>query len=333
MTLTIEQLKELLPDAKLDYRKQNMRAICPKCKHDEFGISLKDNHQFGCFRKKKCGFAGNIFTLLEFLGKPISSVARPFLVLDQFKTRNLLKVENEALDLTLEKVRPPLGFKRLESHPYLDSRGFVEYDKYEVGQTTIDPRYGKNYIIFLIRQEGEIRGYLGRHIWSKEKIEQFNEKKKQEGSPKRIMRYKNSITDFAKLLWGIDEVTDNTHTIILVEGGFDKFNVDRLLQLDDQEGIKCCASFKCKLTPEQIELMRRKKGVQRIIQLYDPDVVDEIKKNAFKLEEDFEVLIGFGTTGHDPGEMDIEELMSILEDLESPASFANGRITVRRLDF
>lgn len=333
MILTEKQIKELLPDARTDFRKKNMYATCPKCGHDEFGISLSDNHQFGCFRKRKCGFNGNIFTLFKFLGRSIAGVVSPFVVQDEFKKRDLTYREDLTIDLTLEDVAIPFGFKRLESHPYLDSRGFDEYDKYEVGQSTVDPRYGKNYIIFLIRQEGSVKGYLGRHLWDKGRIEKYNEAQKAEGSPKRIVRYKNSQTDFAKLVWGLDEVTDNTHTIILVEGGFDKFSVDRILNLDVSEEVKCLATFKCNISPEQIELIKRKRGVQRIIQLYDADVVDEIKKNSFKLEEFFEVLIGYTQSGNDPGDMSEEEMLLVLEDLETPTEFANGHVNVRRLDF
>ena len=53
MKLTIEQLQELFPGAKLDHRNKNLIAQCPSCGQWEFGISIDDNHQFGCYRKKK----------------------------------------------------------------------------------------------------------------------------------------------------------------------------------------------------------------------------------------------------------------------------------------
>ena len=69
----------------------------------------------------------------------------------------------------------------------------------------------------------------------------------------RYLRYQNSVdTDFGKMVYGIDECTENTHTLIGVEGITDKFNVDRLLGLYKQEEIKCGAFFGKKISPEQM---------------------------------------------------------------------------------
>src|SRR5690606_10383412 len=69
MKLTRKQIEQLIQDTSLDHKGKNLYGKCPKCGHNEFGISLEDNHRFNCFRKKECGFQGNIYTLLKFLGK------------------------------------------------------------------------------------------------------------------------------------------------------------------------------------------------------------------------------------------------------------------------
>ena len=65
MKLKLETLKSLFPNSFLDYHKENLMTQCPWCGISEFGISLKDNHTFNCFRKAKCGETGNIYKLLK----------------------------------------------------------------------------------------------------------------------------------------------------------------------------------------------------------------------------------------------------------------------------
>ena len=69
MKLKLETLKSLLPNSFLDYHKENLMGICPWCGVNEFGVSLKDNHTFNCFRKKRCGETGNIYKLLKKLNR------------------------------------------------------------------------------------------------------------------------------------------------------------------------------------------------------------------------------------------------------------------------
>src|SRR5437868_2798495 len=111
MKLSIEKLKELLPDAAPDRRGKNLRAKCPYCGGDEFGISIEENHVFGCYRLKKCGATGNIFTLAKFLKRT------DLLTLTGFtgkveKLENKLRKEEVQLDLSLPTVNMPMGWIR-----------------------------------------------------------------------------------------------------------------------------------------------------------------------------------------------------------------------------
>lgn len=335
MKLTERQLLSLIEDSKLDWKKENIVGKCPKCGHTEFGISLKDNHQFGCYRKVKCGFSGNIFSLLKYLGR-----WSEFIGGDQIYSNSegklinrLLVTQEELIDSQLPTILPPIGFQRIYQHEYLDKRGFTkkDYEKFEVGLAKTDIIY-KNYIVFIFRIDGEIKGYLGRHLLSKKEIEEKNKWYKEQQIDKKILRYRNSSSDFSKILGGENELTDNTETVILVEGLFDKRGIDKLLNLDEQEEVKCCFTFKCDVSIYQIYLLQKYKKLKKIILLYDPDVIGQIKKVSLELEKHFpEVVVGYNETGNDPDEMTLTELEQVLSKLQSPENFVQSKITKKLL--
>lgn len=333
MKLSIEKLLEVLPDGfKVDHRGKNLTGPCLKCGHFEFGISLEDGHRFGCFRKAKCGYTGSIYTLLKDLGK--------YDVIVQERSSKLSgRIESERLsmedlDLNVPKTNLPLGWRRTQNHTYLQSRGFQkeDYDRYEVGMTLIDPRLKKDYVIFTVREGDEVKGWVARHIWSKDKIEQYNDAYfKAHGIKNKIKRFRNSYSDFAKLIYGIDEIVENeTKTIIGVEGIFDKIGVDRLLDLSKIAHTKCNATFKCNVSDEQIAKWQIK-GIENLILLYDPDVVRAVKKNIERLGRYFNVMTGYSITGRDPGDMLREDIEYVMENLEDPTQFKLNKLEVSKL--
>lgn len=328
MRLSIIELQTLLPDAVLDRREKNLYATCPKCLHREFGISLEENHRFGCFRKKDCAFTGNLFTLLAFLGKSIHDVKPSYEARAQIDLNKMFIHEQVILDLQIEDCPPPLGFRRIHHHPYLEGRGFSadDYERYYVGQTVIDSRY-KNFVIFGIKQFGAIKATVARSQKSKEEIEASNAMYKLQGLPKKELRYINSFSDFAKIVLGIEEITPKTDTAIIVEGLFDKQNTDRVLCLKTQEEVKCVATFKCGVSAEQKFLLQQS-GIRNIVLLYDPDVIDEIKEAAWDLDPYFNVHVGYCENGKDPGIMVEEDYDHVFANLKSPAQFGTGRLAV-----
>lgn len=333
MRLEATELKQLIgEDAVLDDRKKNLYGTCPKCNYKEFGISLSENHRFGCFRKKQCGFAGNIFTLLNYLGKSVYEIQPGYEFHATLERKLLIHQQVADLIVDIPNVSMPLGWQQIESHDYLDQRGFTEddYEKYKPGIATIDPRY-KDYIIFPIEQENSgIKAYIARSLKSKEEIEEINAFYKVKGIDKKVLRYINSNSDFSKILLGIDECTEKTKTIILVEGLFDKRNTDNKLGLHTQEEVKCCCTWKCGVSPEQIFLLQQR-GIETIILIYDPDVINEIKKAAFELEMYFQVWVGFNKKGSDPGAMLEEEFDDVLSTLQTPSQFDQTKLAVRQL--
>jgi len=335
MKLSTENLLELIENSQLDWRKENIVGKCPKCGGKEFGISLKENHLFGCYRKNKCGFSGNIFVLLKFLGKLGEYIGDDKIYSNsQGKLIDKLSIVQEKLSLELPTILPPLGWRRIFSHSYLEQRGFKEsdYQKFEVGITKLDRKY-QNYLIFLLRgQDNEIKGYVSRHLWSKKEIEEKNNYYKQNEIEKKILRYRNSNSEFSKILGGREELTENTETVVLVEGLFDKRKVDELLDLDRQEEVKCCFTFSCDCSQEQIYMLQSFKKIRKIILLYDPDVIHKLKGVGLELSKYFsEVLIGYNNLGKDPDELTQDELFSILSTLQDPESFSLQKVVKKVL--
>lgn len=327
MRLSIEKLKQLLPDATPDRRGQNLRAKCPWCGYNEFGISLSDNHLFGCYRKKQCGKTGNIFTLAMFL-------KRMDLINIEGEVGRVEKLENMIIkpgieyNLDLPNVNMPLGWTRIYSDTYLDSRGFTEYDRYKVGVTHIDPRFRRDYVIFAIEEKGEIKGYIARHIKGKVEIEIMNDKYKAAGIDKKVLRYINSDTDFSKLLFGYDEIFDgSTKTVICVEGIFDLFNINKLLNLHEQNDVKCVCTFKCDISPEQI-IKLQMKGIETLVLFYDPDVIGQIKKAAAELQLYFKILVAYNEAGSDAGDITSVDLAEVFRNLKSPSDFIINKVNL-----
>lgn len=330
MKLTLDELKGLISINGLDRRKENAIGKCPSCNEDEFGISLSDNHRFGCYRKKACGFSGNIFTLLRYLGKSIEEVKPGFEI--RARLENKLQIEQEEkLSLELEDCAMPLGWKRVMDHWYLNERGFEpkDYERFEVGVTKLDSRF-REMVIFKVPQNGSNKAYIARSTKSKKEIESINKQLKQEGSKAKVLRYKNSESEYGKLLFGIEECTEKTHTVIIVEGLLDKVNTDRQLKLTEQEEIKCVCSFKCGCSGEQILLLQQL-GVDTIVLLYDPDVIKDIKKAAFDLENYFNVFVGYDEMGRDPGDMLEEDFEEVFKNLKTPTEFGISKMHVLEL--
>jgi len=331
MKLSRQELEKLIQVTGTDYSKKNLTGKCPKCNQNEFGISLDENHKFGCYRLKKCGFSGNIFTLLKFLGK-LEEYTK-----DDSRYKNSIgklisgiqEPEKIVEEVLLQEVYKPVGWKRIYYHDYLEKRGFTKkyYEKYYIGTTHLDPYLKDFYIIILIVQKGLVVGYVSRHIWDKKQILEHNKK-----NPKNpILRYKNSTSQLSLFLYGIEECNSNTHTIIIVEGFFDKTVTEEIV---GGEGVVVCCTWKCDISPSQIEDIKKVKGLKNIILLYDPDVLQQVIRTGNKLSDSFNELniyIGWNENGNDPGDMDEKEFIEVIDNMEKIEKFAYKKISKKEL--
>ena len=186
-------------------------------------------------------------------------------------------------------------------------RGITPDDckRYNIGATDLYRKYQK-YVLIPIYDGGKIRGFLGRYGAKK--------------VPKDRLRYNNSVgTEFSELLFGYDEITENTTTVILVEGIFDKIAVDKVLHLWDSEDIKCVCTFGKKISPEQSKKLMLK-GVTNVILLYDFDAIKDIKKYGLELENNFVTSITY-TTKKDIDECTEQEALEVFTHLQKPREF------------
>jgi hypothetical protein len=309
MKLTKKQLEQLLEEPRLDQKGTNLYAVCPKCKHDEFGISLENNHAFSCFRKSKCGWVGNIYTLLKFLGK-----AKEFLSeyeIDIFeKLESGFFAEPIPLDLELPEIQVPILWKRCIEDVYLRERGFVDYqfEKFEVGRSKLT----KEYVTFLVRMNGKLVGHVTRSERKKSWIDAFNEKQASIGSKLVYLRYKNSTTDFTRALFGYDEIVPGVTTdVIMVEGIFSKTKTDLNLNLDYFDEMKCVATFGAKLSPHQIQLLKLK-GIKNLWFWFEADVLEKVKDIVADAALHFNVRVSY-LNGKDPNDIDADGALALLE--------------------
>lgn len=327
MILSIEILKTLITNGRLDYRKQNIIGHCPWCGGDEFGVSIKDNHRFGCFRLKACGERGNIFKLLKKVNR-LDLLRNGDNITVTSYLQDVLK-DNSNAAIPLEEIKPPIGFRRIFSHPYLIKRGFQESDfvSCQIGMTKLDSDL-RDRVIFLINQKGKLVATVARTIYEKEKIKQI-----EQNTGRRYPRYINSKTDFEQILYGIDECTVNTDTAILVEGLMGKRNIDEKLELHEQEGIKCLCTFGAKISDTQL-LLLHESGIENIILMFDPDVVNYIKKYSNRLADEFNnVKVALiQQQDKDPADLIKEEVFGLFENLQGVLEFSLNQLQILKLE-
>lgn len=207
----------------------------------------------------------------------------------------------------------PFGFRRIHHDEYLESRGFTkeQYDQFNVGISSLDP-HTRDKLIFPLYDTGKLLGWMARSRMTKEWHKENIRRHKELGET-LILRYRNSENDFTKILGGADEITENTNTLILVEGLFDKANVDRLGKLNEWEEVKCCYTFGDDISSEQAE--RIPKTVEFIILMYDPDALKNMKNSGSRIMNDFDVKVAvIEYEGVDPGDMNAEQFIRTISN-------------------
>ncbi len=314
--------------------KNHFIADCPFCGKEQHLFVRKETHLFdkyGVNRSfnwdcKKCLAHGRIYKLLAHLGQ-LHLLDGELVDIDKELETALVKTmtTDEEININVVNGKLPVGFERVYKDDYLDNRGFTshEFRKYVVGRTDLSFKY-KDYIIISVEESNECKGYIARSILTKDKIDAINAKYKRKGLKKKYARYRNSETQFAKLLLGFDEITFLTETVILVEGFFDKVRTDQALSLDAQQEFKCCCTFGSSVSKEQtIKLLKR--GVQNVILIQDPDAVEKSKKTGFELGKYFNTLIGY-TGEKDLGDSTEQEINTIFKELENPTTYSLSKL-------
>jgi hypothetical protein len=326
MKLSKDKLFSILKNPVL-WKKNDVLANCPWCDHREFYISLNDNHPFNCVRKKKCGETGSLNKLLDKLGIRDEYNIKETISWSPTLNNELKNNERIEVDINLNEISLPIGFRRIYTDSYLNKRGFKEsdYNDYFIGITNLDKKL-INYIIFVVYNDFKQVATIGRFKGTKEECDILKKP-----------RYKNSESDFAKILGGYDDLELGvTETVILCEGLFDSKNVSDLLDLKNNKSTKCCYSFKCHISDEQLYKLQLK-GIKNVLLLYDSDVLQKVKETAVNLSKHFNVSVGLieckNEQGQikDPGELNKEELQAILNNTYSPLDFYTKKVQILEL--
>lgn len=311
-------------------RKNIISPVCPYCgkKGGKYGIYI------GPETDKKKPFMAHCFSCghtTKELNELLDDIGRPDLKIEEtisftpLEVPDFFKLDEDELDDELGIVEMPEGYKRCFRNPYLKSRGFVcdDYDYFQVGTTRGLNFKFDNYVIFPIIDNGDTVGYVSRHIWPKDEIDEYNKKARRNGKFE-IQRYNNSReNDFVKLLYNYDSVIeDETDTVIIVEGVFDCIALTRKLELYDNHRVAVVATFGKKISQVQIYKLQSK-GVRTVVIGYDGDAVASINKAAAQLNEYFEVLIAYiADPTQDFDSMDFWDIYDVFsENLQTPTEY------------
>lgn len=306
---------------------------CPYChKKGKWGVKFGDesHHSFHCF------ICNKVTSLRNYLFK----IGRADLAKNNFQIKEYdsplasIYVQREADVEEEENVKScelPYGLEPISEDEYLDDRGFLpcHYEEFEpcFTKSVLELKL-HNYLIFKIKHGETIVGWLARSRYSKEWHEENLKESKRLGIPPQL-RYKNSKDGFTGFLGGSNFIGDNTDTVIVVEGLFDKVNIDRLLGLKKNDNMAVVFTFGKSISKDQIAIIRRNSGVKNIILMYDEDALQASKDSAMVLNKHFNVYVARITDkGVDPGSMDGDYLTRILDNMQDPINFYTNNIKI-----
>lgn len=315
---------------------------CTKCGNEDgsrLSFIFDEHSSASSFRCVKCGFSCRLEKYLWLIHKSeyITKYRdlKPEIILNKkelFTTKNLIDLN------PLPKVLLPVLFKRIKYSDYLYKRGLSLqiYKYWIIGKTDII-KHLKDYVIFVITENNIPVGWVGRCCKSKDEIQKYNDTHKYQ-----ILRWTNSKnTDFGKIVFGLDEITENTKKIIIVEGISSKLNVDSKYKTWNQEEIKCVCTFGKKISETQIaKIFNKAISLEEIILFYDvSDAIVEEKKASFNILK--ECNINVFVTYHnfknedgsykDAGDMSKEELDWTLKNTKNIFDFYYNILPKRSL--
>lgn len=300
-------------------------CLCPNCNsYDKFGILfLEKGGVAHCFKDDYS----------TSLNKYLKTIGRSDLI-DYEKSISLrgslspLVDEKEEVSLKVGKVNLPLGFKRIYYDDYLEDRGFEpwQYNYFNVGVST--ERRLKDCLVFLIKdKDNNTIAWLSRSKLSKSWHEQ-NLKDYKAGKASLKLRYNNSEnTDFSKILLGENELDENTESVILTEGVFDKANVDRCFNLRENKQLKCCATFGNSLTTEQAQILINH-GIENLFFGWDFGTVSSTQHSTMKIANQFRSIkvMQFKDKLIDAGDAEKYYLLDLFKNSVDYFHFYKGRI-------
>ena len=323
----IIQALSLKPFGASGWWSNNKEEACPWCKKgDKWGIIFNDETRGATYHCQRCGQKTNLYGYLKEIGRLELIKGR---YESSLKETKLLKIFSETkkkdVELPHEEVELPKKLQRLEDDPYLNERNFLpcHYEQFEPSFTDyfLEKKF-QGYTIFKLKMNGVIVAFLSRSTRSKEWHNQNLKDFKNKSAPLQL-RYINSGADFVSIVGGYDDIIQGeTKTVIIVEGIFDKVNIDKLLHLNETPDIKCIFTFGNSISKKQIDLLKEK-DVESVILMYDPDANTLKKGVGLTLARHFETKVAFlKKEGVDPGDMTLSYLTEVLSScLKNPMDY------------
>lgn len=292
---------------------------CPYC-HKKGKWAVMFVGKGGVFHCFKCGEKTSIFSFLREIGRSDLIKGTEDISIKS-KLTPLIKESPVIEESGLEEIQLPIGACSVQFDSYLEKRGFLKrhYEEFEPFVTNSPlERKLNDYICFKIKQNGKFVAYLARSRKSKE-WHANNLDRYKLGLEDLMLRYRNSNTDFTKLLGGGDGIKTGVETLFVVEGLFDKINIDRLLQ--GYDGVGCVFTFGKSLSNNQIKQIVAKSPKQ-VILMYDNDALREIKEYSLKLNQYVPTFCAYIKDPNvDPGSMTEEYFDSVIDNIEYCTNF------------
>lgn len=290
-------VREVLDELGVDYRESGKNighgwvgTHCPFCNENSYHLGIHlDSTVMSCF---VCGQTGNILT---YTAKQMRSYKAAIAFLKKFIPIELRPPEEETYN-TITKVELPSNATKTPSKyqiNYLKKRGYNwktlhdKYDFYYCGPT------------------GNFANRIIVPVYSQRRIVTFTsiDIVKDTNLRYRHLAEKKSIIPIKNTLFGIENT--NKHSVIVVEGLFDKFRI----------GDNCVCSFGTQVKQEQILLLSK---FARVYICFDGD--DAGRKAARKLSDNLaaftEVFVITLANDYDPDSLprkEIKELQNLIK--------------------
>lgn len=308
--------------------------ICPECgRSDKTGVIFSDKGaKFNCMR---CSIGMYINKFFKLTGRHHLIEINEHTASIEHKIKSLYIEEEIEEDVDLPEKRLPVGCREVVNDEYLESRNFSEYHYrlFKPVQTKIDLSKS-NMIIFQIFDDRDRRvAWLSRSkrdkLWHKE-----NERKHKEEGERLVLRYDNSPdTDFSSILGGINDMTDEITSVILVEGLFDKVNVDNKLDLPTSDDMICLFTFGDSIKRGQINILKKYPNIENIFLMYDYNTIINSKRYGLELNNELKsvdiYVCEIDIKDADPGILSKNSILDILNKSVNVIEFNKKKLNRR----
>tara|TARA_R110000803_G_scaffold210835_1_gene284176 strand:+ start:44688 stop:45716 length:1029 start_codon:yes stop_codon:yes gene_type:complete len=310
---------------------------CSECgkKEEKFGIKfIGDGGLVNCW---VCNHKSSIFNYLRAINKDyLISYDHQQDYGSGIKVGRLLENDNYFKNVEtlpqLPEISVPRGYTRVLKNSYLQGRGITpeQLERFLVGtvNNVLYPEL-RDYLIFQIFQNNRLVALLARTPFDKDWHDK-NLKDNRLGKCKLKPRYWNTKgVEFQDILGGLDDIKDETDTVIVVEGLFDKLNMDNLLL--DIKSLEVVYTFGHSFSVNQIKLLKSKGNVKTVIIMYDEDSLKQMKKTSMQLVETFDnvFVAPILSPGVDPGNISENQLSQVLQNVKDPVEYFSSIITIK----